>query len=630
MVAVHPVPGSGAAGVSVRPSLRAALAAAVVVALLAPFLSLIGAPAFWRGEFVDADCFMRLERVLELMQGGSWYESVSPRTDAPSGEDLHWTRPFDVLIWLGAWPLSVILGLKPALEWWGTLVSPLLLLPTLLVLQWGMAPLFGRRAIWGAVPFFLVQPQLLWVYIAGRPDHHSLLAVCAAVVFAAAARLAIGTATVRAAAWAGAAAGLGVWVSVEGLVVAVLGAGLLALDWLSRGGASRVGVIRAYLFGFAGMLALALVIEYPPTAWAEVRYVKLSVVHVLLAGAAAAAWAGIARLADGRDSTVARRLGWCVLGAAVPAVVIGLVFPQFFHGPLVLHSAEAQAWSPTVGEMSPLLPVDRDMTMAMLAQLGLPLVACGFLLVLSRRWRDRDDRALAWALLLPTLAFTLIGLMQNRWSSYAQLAAVLPLLMAGQALWRWPAALRLGATVLPWRGPALAGLYTLPLLVMLAMFAVFPAPAEDSPRAQGSCRWPELADLLRRDRPAAPEADILFTHMFPGPEMMWRSGYRVVAAPYISNTGIVDSIRVFGATDDASAHAILTRRRAALVLVCGHDGEAREYRGDKNEYHPIVGLPPATPNRSLHARLLRGDAPPWLTPLPLPAGFEGVRLYRMR
>jgi len=32
----------------------------------------------------------------------------------------------------------------------------------------------------------------------------------------------------------------------------------------------------------------------------------------------------------------------------------------------------------------------------------------------------------------------------------------------------------------------------------------------------------------------------------------------------------------------------------------------------------------------LHARLLRGDAPPWLTPLPLPAGFEGVRLYRMR
>ena len=571
-----------------------------MVALLSPFLSLIGTPAFWHGDFFDADCFMRMERVLELIQNGAWYDAISHRTDAPFGEELHWTRPFDLLILPGAWPLSFLLGPKPALEWWGALISPLLLVPTLLVMQWGMAPTLGRRAIWGAVPFFLAQPQLLWVYIAGRPDHHSLLALCAAVVFAATWRLVSGTAFARHAAWAGAAAGLGLWVSVEGLVAAALGAGLLGLSWLSRGGTGRLRIIRAYLLGFAGLLALALAVEYPPSGWLEARYVKLSVVHLLLAGGAAAMWSIIAHLAR-PDCGLSRRLGWCVIGAFGPAALVGLVFPQFFQGPLVLHSAVAQAWSPTVGEMSPLLPVDRDMTMVLLAQLGLPLVACGFLLL--RLYRNRDGDALA--ALVPTLAYTVIGLLQNRWSSYAQLAAVFPLLTAGRDLWQWPAVLRLGAAALPLRGPALAGLYSLPLLVMLAISAVFPASPEPTASAthstHASCRWPELADLLRRDHPPTAAADILFTHVFAGPEMMWRSGYRVVAAPYISNTGIADSIRVFAAVDDEAARAVLISRQVVLVLVCDHDGEAREYRGEKNEYHAILDLPPSQPGRSLHA-----------------------------
>jgi hypothetical protein len=200
--------------------------------------------------------------------------------------------------------------------------------------------------------------------------------------------------------------------------------------------------------------------------------------------------------------------------------------------------------------------------------------------------------------------------------------------MLGRAVWRWPGALRLGASVLPLRGPVLALVYLLPLLATMLVALVL--PARDQSVGQGkTCQWPQLADWLRREQPPGPGADILFTHMFAGPEVMWRSGWRVVAAPYISNTGIVDSIRVFAATDDAAAHDILKHRRAALLVVCGNDGEAREYRGEKNEYHPIVGLPPAQPGRSLHVRLLRGEAPPWLSPVALPKGFDGVRVYRV-
>lgn len=599
------------------------LGAALLVALLAPFLSLTGTPAFWRGEFLDADCFLRLQRVLELFETGAWFDPMSERTDAPWGEELHWTRPFDVLIALGAWPLSWLLGLRPALEWWGAAISPLLLVPTLALLRWGMAPVLGPRAVWGAVPFFLVQPQLLWVYIVGRPDHHSLLALCAAAVFAVIWRAAAGAAAPRHAAWAGAAAGIGLWVGVEAMVTAALGAGMFGLAWLVMGGRDRIRLLAAYLVGMTGMVAVALAVEYPPEAWGEARYVKLSVVHLLLAAAAAATWTALARLAADAGRP-ARRLAWTALGAGLPVALLAAVYPDFFGGPLVLHPREAQLWSPTVGEMSMLLPVSRDMMVVMLGQLGLPLLAAGFLL--AALFRRQGDRPLLLAALLPLLAFTAIGLMQSRWSSYAQLAAVFPLLLAGRALWAWPA--RLGT--LPLRALALGGFYSAHLFVLIGLLLVIPAPP-DKPKP-ASCRWPEAADAIRERHPPQPGADILFSHMFPAPELMWRSGYRVVAAPYISNTGIADSIRVFAAAadddGDEAARQILHRRQVSLLLVCGHDGEAREYRGEKREYHQIVGLPPAPPDQSLHARLVRGEAPDWLEPLDL--GIPEVRLYRVR
>lgn len=599
----------------------AAVGAALAVALLTPLLALAPTPAFWHGVFVDADCYMRLQRVLEQMQGGAWYDAVSHRTDAPFGEVLHWTRPFDLLIWFGAWPLAQVIGPGKALELWGGVVSPLLLLPTMLVLHWGMAPVLGRRAIWGAVPFFVAQPQLSLVFLAGRPDHHSLLALCAAAVFTVSWRLSCGQAGPRQAAWGGAAAGLGLWVSVEGMVAAALGAGWLVLLWLAQGGREPPRMLAAWLQGFAALLALALVVEYPPAEWAEPRYVKLSVVHLLAAVAAAAAWTLVSRRAAAA-APLSRRLAWSAGGMAAPLLLLAGLYPDFFGGPLVLHPPEAQAWSPTVGEMAPLLPSDRDMALMLVLQLGLAALAAAWLLL-----RRSQAPALHAALVAPLLLYGLAGLLQNRWSSYAQLAAVTPLLLAGRDIWRWPGAVRIGSTRLPARAPLLGLFYSLPLVVMLLLGGLLPAPPQRP--AEPPCRWLDAADAIRQRYPARPGADILFSHLFVGPEVMWRSGWRVVAAPYISNTGIAESIRVFASSDDAAAHAILHRRQASLLLVCAHDGEAREYRGERNEYHAIVGLTPAPPGHSLHARLSRGEAPAWAEPLPLPPELAGMRLYRV-
>jgi len=87
-----------------------------------------------RGDLADSDCYMRLVRVRQLWTTGRWYDSTIPRSNVPYGEELHWTRPLDLLLLLGAAPASLVVGFNEALFGWGVAVSPLLLLATLLTL----------------------------------------------------------------------------------------------------------------------------------------------------------------------------------------------------------------------------------------------------------------------------------------------------------------------------------------------------------------------------------------------------------------------------------------------------------------------------------------------------------------
>src|SRR5919109_4912421 len=47
------------------------------------------------GLLVDPDGYMRLNRVLALHDGGSWFDSRYWRINPPEGPVQHWTRPLD-------------------------------------------------------------------------------------------------------------------------------------------------------------------------------------------------------------------------------------------------------------------------------------------------------------------------------------------------------------------------------------------------------------------------------------------------------------------------------------------------------------------------------------------------------
>ena len=66
---------------------------------------------FAGGGLIDTDSYTRLIRVFELLNGADWYDQPFSRANAPYGHTLHWTRPFDSLLIMGAGLLTPFFGL---------------------------------------------------------------------------------------------------------------------------------------------------------------------------------------------------------------------------------------------------------------------------------------------------------------------------------------------------------------------------------------------------------------------------------------------------------------------------------------------------------------------------------------
>ncbi|MHC4521723.1 MAG: hypothetical protein ACYTAS_24280, partial [Planctomycetota bacterium] len=86
-----------------RPILAGVILGLAVAALLI-FAYLMDVMPVERGTLADSDCYVHLLRAEKLWRSGRWYDSVLDRSNAPYGDELHWTRPFDVLLLLGAVP----------------------------------------------------------------------------------------------------------------------------------------------------------------------------------------------------------------------------------------------------------------------------------------------------------------------------------------------------------------------------------------------------------------------------------------------------------------------------------------------------------------------------------------------
>jgi hypothetical protein len=579
------------------------------------------------GRLIDSDSYMRLVRVGTLMDGDGWYDGTIARSNAPHGETLHWTRPFDLLLVAGATLLAPFLGAKAGLFWAGALVSPVLQLAAAFAFIWAMTPLVRpNRWLLSAMALVAVflQPAVLSGFNLGHADHHSLLLLVFVATSGCLLRALAWPDDLAAAGAGGALAGFGVWLAPEFLVTTAVCLAVLAFSWV-LGGGRRTAQNLVFAMGFAGLVATGLIAEQPLARLGEIAHDRISILHAALAGIVLIYWLAAALLErrTARPATPpGRALALVAYGAAAGLALI-VADPLFLAGPLAAVDPRiAGIWLDHVVEMAPVLPDSIAGAGRFAFYFGLGLFAFPFLLwtVLGKR---RAPAWLGWCFLLLAIAvFWPLAVAHVRFAPYAELL----LAMAATGL-----AERLIARTATMSGEVRRGLIRAFCLYAMILGPVaigrllmdWPADGKDATEqqtAQDVCDLPTMAAYLETS-PAWPadEPRTILAFLDLGPELLYRTRHRVIATPYHRNgDGIFDSRQMLIQTDDATARALMAGRGVDLVLLCPASPER-------------VFFTDGTTDDGLYDRLIRGDGPDWLSEIVLPTDLaSGFRLFEVR
>ena len=458
------------------------------------------------------------------------------------------------------------------------------------------------------------------------------------------ARLAAAPHDLRAALLAGATAGLAVWISPEAMTFIAVSLATLGLFWVA-GTPGLAGANRDYLVATATALGAALLLERGPAELLAPESDRLSIIHVVLFTLVAGFWMVISHgerargggfragrpaavpgrpylakwaLADAGPGAVAvmRRLVAALVGVAAIAAIMLLCFPELRQGPLgQVDPLYARVRLQHIVEIRPLVPLewlssDRlgEAVGRVIKVLGIALFALPCLGVLLARsagpaWRFWATVALA------LLAFLPLAFYQVRWATYAEAFLV----------WPYAAAIAWALRRLT-RRAGRAGVLLRPLVMVAAL--VWPLllaaalPEREIEVAGRACPLDRLAAVLNR---IAPPPRTLLAFADYGSELLYRTPHRVLSIPnHRPQPGFAATWRILTATDEAAARGELARFGVAWILLCPSATERALFA--------LAGGARPT----LYQRLVDGNAPPWLRPLPLEDDLaEDARLFEV-
>jgi len=540
------------------------------------------------GVLFGPDAHMRVEWVERLIDTGRWYDPVSPRSNAPDGETLHWTRPLDLLMIAVALPARLFTDWRGALFWAGTWFPAGLHLIGFALLLWAARPVVGR-ALWMVGPLMVTQTNTNATFILGNADHHSLQVVLLVASIGCLVRLMAAPARAGPAILAGVVAGVTLWISFEGMVPIAVSYAALGLLWLWRG-EPALAANRRFALAVLATVTLALAVERPPADWLAAEYDRLSRVQWVPLALVALFWTVM------RGATPRARLIAAGIGGGVALIGLRLLDPVLFAGPLSAVDPRIRAiWFDAVTETQPLLRSEGPPIASLLLCLGGAPVA-GIALWLARRRAPAP--ILYLALLLAT--YTALSLFQVRFVVYAAILLPIPMALALDLWLDGPGRRRV---------PRLAGVFALTLGINLLAIGMgkleggFTKAAVDD-----TCVGWKLARVLEAP-PWNERSRIILNPIYWGPELIYHSRHRAIATPYHRNgNGIADSHDAMAATDPAAARAWIDRRGVELVTVCKS--------GISPTWDSI-----ADPD-SLYRRLLAGRPPEWLEPVVLPVELQ--------
>ena len=571
---------------------------------------------FLDGGLVAHDSYLRLTRVSELFHGADWFDQPFPRANAPFGYTLHWTRPFDVLLLLGAGTLTPFFGFDRALHWAGVAISPVVHLAIVASLVWGLAPVFDRQRRVLAAVVFVFQPVAFLYSVSGRADHHGLILLSFTLLLGFAIRImAEKDCSRRTCLLAGAAAGFGLWVSIEFLVALFLVLGALAVRWGFDGRAfGRRGIHLA--LGLFVMVTVALAAEQSPAHLLQPVYDRISIVHWALAAAVIAFYAALALL-DRKvlvDSGATARLVAVLLLAAILIGVFWIIYPKFFQDPLYSYDPRLLSYLQALDESLRVIDFAEPRFGRLLFYLGAALVALPFSVWLVIREAKGGNRPV-WLMLTAMLGvYLILNVHQLRWGIYVGVLVAPALAELVKSV----------ADVLDRRGSQLRRICAygvITLLLGLAPFMVgkrvgaLESVSRLNPRAP-ACSLAGLSRFLNDPAGFGSQSRTILAPTNFGPELLYRTPHRVVATGDHRNAaGILDLFAIMGTTDLEEARRMLAAREVDLILLC-----------------PSGTRPDGSrPDASFYDRLVDNRLPEWLHDVALPPGVgDSFLLFEMR
>lgn len=603
----------------------------LVVAGLSVLLVWGVVPEVLDGQLVEPDNYMRLVRVTQLVETGNWYDNTIPRSNAPFGEVLHWTRPLDVLLLGGTVAFLPFLSFSEALHLSGVLFPPLVLILICYAVGWACIPLAGERFRFYGMITLLAQPGVVSHGLLGRVDHHALMFLLFAIVLGLVIRWVGGTGGRWSPAWAGAMLGLGLWVGPEFLLPIALVLGTGAAIWAYDGAVDAEGN-RQLAMGLLVFVTVAWLLEHPPGRLLAEEYDRISAPHVLFAILAGSFWMVVARLEEmgtrrSRDLMTATGKSIVIVSGAVAAGgVMLLLYPSFFQSPTADIDPliwalwrglieEGQSWVSHSGQ------VEIGNLVVHLGALVFCLPFLAWALVKERTTPQRWS----WAFLaLALVSYGGLALYMVRHVPYAEiLLAIVTVTFLSRILPKLDPVrnrhLRTAA-----RASTAAVLVTGPLFLGLALTSLGGETGmevrEVSRQIADRCPLSSLTQILSNQTGLGDRARTIVAHLDYGPEILYRTPHRVLGTLYHRNAdGVRAGFAVLRGTDMDQVRDTVRARGVDLILVCPL--HSRLYGDTSAEDADIP---------TLHDLLLSGRPPDWLERVSVPIDVAGeFRLFRV-
>ena len=551
------------------------------------------------GPIYDADDLMRLQQVRDLLAGQAWFDVTQYRMEPPAGAAMHWSRLVDIPLAAAILLFRLVLPAAAA-EYTATLVVPLLYLGGALwclraiMLRLGIK---ARSALLG-LGLLALYPMVPPGFAPMRIDHHAAQAVAALVC----ACLFLGTPSSRAAMLAGVAMAAWLVISLEGLPVAALVAGLYGLRYILE----RDRSLAWFLLSLAGTsLALSLATR-PASEFAQWCDILLPIHSAAFAMGAGGAW--LAARMPAQDRAVGRvaALGLVPL-ACLPGLI--MLMGQCSANPFgTLDPLVQTYWYDSVGEAYPVWKQPLDVALA-----GVFTA----LLVPAGLWAAREtglveqDRRHGWSLYaLLTLGLCAYGLLLQREMLVAQLLSL-------------PFAVALAGWLLP-RIRAMRAMVPRVFATVAALLVVTPAGAaivgrqleSATPVAESGNREAGSATLAPCEFRALDRlpAGTIFTSFNSAPTILANTRHSVTVGGYHRNAAALRREIAAFTGDAVQAREEVAAARAHYLAVCLDDSVLDTF---------AQGRP-----TSLAAQIVADKAPDWLIPV---TDFSGSRLrvYRV-